>query len=101
MTCEHLLSLEHAIVAAGFPVTFRGKPWSMNCNEWVYFDCVIPLAETRRRFALADCVTDHVHRGTHDGSEAGFVCGIHHDAVMGLHPSTNAGARRFAIDGAS
>ncbi len=46
---------------------------------------VLDLAALRTRFNFAPSVTDHVHRGTHDGSEAGFVCNQCHDGVMGAH----------------
>lgn len=96
MTCEHLIELERAIAAGGFKETFRGAAWSRNCREWVYFDCVLPIDAIRKAFALADCVKDHEHRGTHDGQEAGFICEIHHDGVMGHHPGARPDARRFA-----
>lgn len=95
MTCEHLIELEKAIAAAGFRETFRGAAWSGNCREWVYFDCVLPTDAIRSAFDFADCVKDHVHRGTHDGQEAGFVCEIHKDGVMGLHPDAQPDAQRF------
>lgn len=95
MTCEHLLPLERALAAAGFRETFRGQAWSDNCREWVYYDCVLDLLELRRTLRLAACVHDHVHRGTHDGQEAGFVCEIHRDGVMGLHPDAAPAARWF------
>ncbi|MFO0202255.1 MAG: hypothetical protein ACK528_03910 [Alphaproteobacteria bacterium] len=43
-------------------------------------------------FALnfAPYVVDHVHRGTHDGAQAGFVCDQCHDAIMGAHPGISA-----------
>jgi hypothetical protein len=86
MTCEHLRPLEEELIARGIPETFRGAPWEMNNREWVYFACVLDLPALRARLALAPCVVDHVHRGTHDGSEAGFQCEEHHDAIMGAHP---------------
>jgi hypothetical protein len=95
MTCDHLIDLERAVAAAGHRETFRGTPWSENCREWVYFDCVLPAVAIRERFGLADCVRDHVHRGTHDGSEAGFYCEVHKDGVMGLHPNVRPDAPRF------
>ena len=95
MTCEHLLELENAILAAGFKETFRGAAWSQNCREWVYFDCVLPSPAIRAAFELAECVKDHVHLGTHSGQEAGFVCEVHHDAVMGRHPDASPRAPRF------
>jgi hypothetical protein len=94
MTCEHLIELDRALAEAGFKETFRGAAWSANCREWVYYDCVLDRDAIRRRYELAACVQDHEHRGTHDGQEAGFVCTVHHDGVMGLHPSA-ASARKF------
>ena len=88
MVCSHLKDLESAIIDAGIPETYRGAPWSRNCREWVYFDCVLELTELRERFNLAECVKDHDHRGTHDGSERGFYCSSCHDAIMGVHPGT-------------
>lgn len=93
--CEHLAPLDDALAAAGFKETFRGQAWSDNCREWVYYDCVLDTAAIRRMFALADCVKDHTHRGTHDGQEAGLVCEIHRDGVMGLHPDAVPTARWF------
>ena len=87
MTCEHLRHLEAEILAAGLHETFRGPAWSQNCREWVYFDCYLDRESIRKRLPLADCVHDHEHRGTHDGAEAGFVCTLCHDAIIGLHPS--------------
>ena len=37
----------------GLPPTYRGQPWSLNCRQWVYFDCYIDTAAVRRRFDLA------------------------------------------------
>src|SRR4051794_13129334 len=36
MVCEHLAELEHALIAAHIPITFRGQLWTSNCREWVY-----------------------------------------------------------------
>ena len=85
MICEHLKPLEEAILAKGIRETFRGAAWSQNCREWVYFDCYIDTASVRARFALAACVEEHVHRGTHDGQERGFVCSRCHDGIMGRY----------------
>ena len=88
MVCEHLVTLEAALVEGGYAVTYRGQTWTRNCREWVYFDCVLALADIRRSIALDACVQDHVHRGTHEGSEQGFVCRQDWDAVMGAHPES-------------
>ena len=85
MVCEHLSELEQAIIEAGMVITRRGSAWT-KAREWVYFDCVLDLAECRRRFSLPDFVVDHSHRGTHDGTEQGLVCNRCHDAIMGRHP---------------
>lgn len=91
MTCEHLRDLEQAIQARGIRETYRGQSWSKSCREWVYFDCFIDTAAVRETWSLADCVTDHAHRGTHDGQERGLVCSICHDAIMGRYePSPRA-----------
>lgn len=91
MTCEHLRSLEQAIKARGIRETYRGQPWTTNCREWVYFDCFIDQGAVRSRVALADCVEDHVHRGTHDGQERGFYCSQCHDGVMGRYEPASDG----------
>lgn len=86
MICEHLIALEQALLKAGFRETFRGRAWSTNCREWVYFDCLLSNESIREQFKLADCVEDHDHLGTVDGAESGLVCSVHQDAIMGLHP---------------
>jgi hypothetical protein len=86
MVCEHLSALERELIAAGIAETFRGQAWSENCREWVYFKCVLGLEALRARLTFASCVEDHLHCGTHDGAEAGFVCSACKDAVMGRHP---------------
>ena len=95
MVCEHLSALEREVQARGIKETFRGQAWSDNCREWVYFECVLDLAALRARFDFASCVEDHVHRGTHDGAEAGFVCNQCHDGIMGAHPDVNAHWPRY------
>ncbi len=74
------------MLAAGVGVTSRGQAWSDNCRQWVYFDCFMDLEAVRDRIALAPCVRDHEHLGTHDGSEAGFFCEQCKDGIMGVHP---------------
>jgi hypothetical protein len=61
----------------------------MNCREWVYFDCFIDTESVRCTFDLADCVQEHVHRGTHDGQERGFVCSECYDGIMGRSDRTS------------
>jgi len=87
MICDHLKPLETALIASGHKETYRGTPWSRNCREWVYFDVLLDTDALKNRFKFAPCVKVHSHRGTHDGTEHGFTCDEHHDAVMGVHPS--------------
>ena len=81
--CPHLAKLESAIIQAGIHESWRGKAWSQNCREWVYFDCYIDLQAVRSRMDLPLCIQDHEHRGTHDGSEHGFICTECNDGIMG------------------
>ena len=95
MICEHLRPLEQAILAHGIRETFRGQAWSLNCREWVYFDCFIDTTSVRANLVLSDCVQEHLHRGTHDGQERGFVCSQCYDGVMGSYEQ-NAGIVVFS-----
>ncbi len=90
MLREHLQQLEPELIAAGVKETFRGQAWSRNCREWVYFDCILDRESIRRRIELAECVVDHDHIGTHDGQEAGFVCEICRDGIMGVPGSCSS-----------
>ena len=85
MLCDHLRPIELALQASGARETYRGRPWSDNCREWVYFDRYLDLAKLRAKFPLAAVVVDHIHRGTHDGFERGIVCSEHHDAIVGAY----------------
>ena len=85
MVCEHLLPLEQALLSRGVAEIFRGQAWSMNCREWVYFDCFLDTDAIRKHFTLPEGVHDHSHRGTHDGQERGLVCTVCKDAIMGLY----------------
>lgn len=85
MVCKHLQHIEQAMLAAGMRETYRGKAWSGNCREWVYFDCYLDVDAVRARFTLPDCVVVHKHRGTHDGEEQGLECSLCHDGVMGRY----------------
>ena len=49
MVCEHLRQLEDELIAAGVREKFRGRAWSRNCREWVYFDCYLDRDSIRQR----------------------------------------------------
>ncbi len=83
MVCEHLRSLENALIERGYTVTSRGQAWSDNCREWVYFDCVLDIEAVRKRFSLPYCVRMHENLDCKSGTERGFECIKCRDAVMG------------------
>ena len=62
-----------------------GQPWSKNCRNWTRYECWLDLAAIRRRLNFAACVEDHDYIDTHMGSERGFICVEHNDAVIGDH----------------
>ncbi|SDP96250.1 hypothetical protein SAMN05428975_4192 [Mucilaginibacter sp. OK268] len=84
--CEHLIELERFIKANGIQETFRGKAWSDSCREWVYFDCLLDLTSLRNRFQFPAFILTHINDDNKSGMEAGFVCDLCKDAIMGLHP---------------
>jgi hypothetical protein len=73
MVCEHLRMPEEDIISNGIKVIYRGRAWSLNCREWVFFDCCFDFDSIKRRLNLYDCVIKHEHYGTHDGQELGFI----------------------------
>jgi hypothetical protein len=84
--CEHLRPAEKYLRESGGRVVSVGRPWSANCHIWVYFDRVLDGDRLIRDLELDACVQVHDHRGTHDGSERGIVCTVHHDGIMGPRP---------------
>ena len=88
MTCAHLYPLEKELVEQGMEITFRGKAWSENCREWVYFKCIFSDLEKTIERLIFDrkCIVIHEHKGTHDGQEYGVFCKCCMDGIMGIHP---------------
>jgi hypothetical protein len=83
MLCNHLRPVEDALKQAGAKELSRGQAWAKNCREWVYVDLHLDTATILAKFKLPALVEEHVHHGTHDGSERGIVCTEHQDAIMG------------------
>lgn len=79
--CEHLASVQAALVAGGNRIYSCCQPWSQNCHIWVYFERPLDCASLIR--GLDSCVQLNEHGGTHDGSERGLVCNTHNDGLMG------------------
>jgi hypothetical protein len=84
MVCDHLRALEEELLGRGVTVTYRGRAWSKDCREWVYFDVVLDTEALARRFAFAPGVRVHENPDPRSGLERGFFCTECHDAVMGL-----------------
>ena len=91
MLCKHLQPLEQEILSKHVKELSRGKPWTKNCREWVYFDCYFDVPSIQKRMSLPDCVKYHELLGTHDGQEAGFECTKCKDAIMGHHKAYSEG----------
>ena len=85
--CEHLADTLQYILDRGAQISSCGQAWSENCHIWVYFDTLLDCDSLIKGLSLDPCVQIHDHRGTHEGSERGLECTIHHDALMGPHPS--------------
>jgi len=86
MVCEHLHTLEHALMEAGIPETFRGQAWTKNCREWVYFHCKLNIELIRTTFELPSNILERINHDPRSGREHGLVCQTCHDAIMGRHP---------------
>jgi hypothetical protein len=84
--CEHLAGLETELKNRGIKETFRGKAWSENSREWVYYDCVLGIDKLRRKFNFPDSVKIQINDDNKLGMEAGFYCELCKDGIMGIHP---------------
>ena len=89
--CEHLNPLEQELSQRRISVTYRGSPWSQNCREWVYYDCVLDTESLRRRMSLPAFVVVHTNSDIKSGLEHGFECQECRDAIMGVHPDAGKG----------
>jgi hypothetical protein len=85
--CEHLAGALQYILDQGAQIFSCGQAWTENCHIWAYFDTLLDCDGLMTGLSLDPCVQIHDHRGTHEGSERGLVCSVHHDALMGPHPS--------------
>jgi hypothetical protein len=83
MLCEHLRELENKLKEAGFVETWRGKAWTENCREWVYFDVVLDIDRILHDFTLSPCLRRHENLDPKSGTERGLVCEACRDAIMG------------------
>jgi len=93
--CEHLQPIEKLLRELGVRFVWVGQPWSKNCHRWAQVEdrIVLNTDAIEQRLNLAPSIVVHTHRGTHDGSEHGFVCNQCNDAIMGGHPDTTSIAK--------
>lgn len=89
--CEHLLQLDIELKRKGIKETFRGKAWSKNCREWVYYDCVLDLDQIKNRYNFPEFIVTHVNDDVKSGMEAGLFCDQCKDAIIGIHPKVGQG----------
>lgn len=91
--CIHLDVLEKELVNLGVTETFRGKAWSKNCREWIYYDCLLNTKSLMKRLQLPAFIEVHTINDNKRGLEHGLVCTMCQDAIMGLHPDMAKGKR--------
>jgi hypothetical protein len=91
--CEHLQVLEAELKRRGIVEHYRGKTWTANCHEFVYFDCYFDFASVQKRLQLPDCIQHHVNDDERSGLEDGFYCSRCHDAIVGLHPRSGVAGK--------
>lgn len=86
LMCEHLKPLENYLNVKNIPETFRGKPWSIHCNEWIYFDCILNTTQLIAKFQFSAFVVVQQNDDPRTGTELGLFCTECNDAILGLHP---------------
>lgn len=95
--CEHLKILEKYLKDKGIQETFRGKSWSENCNEWIYFDCVLDIETLKKEFRLDNCIETHDYVDIKVANELGLFCTICKDGIMGLNPKNSLTKNKITV----
>jgi hypothetical protein len=96
--CEHLKKAEDYIKSKGIKESWRGQPWTENCREWIYFDCVLSPQNLKTKLQLEDFVQVHDYSDTKAGSELGLICSICKDGIMGMHPESSIAKQMPVIE---
>ena len=47
--CIHLIELDNYLKNKLIKELFRGQVWSKNCNEWVYYDCILNIKKIEEK----------------------------------------------------
>jgi hypothetical protein len=82
--CRHLIELDNYIKRKGIKELFRGKAWSENCNEWVFYDRIIDIDKIKEKIKPDKCVTVHKYYDIKIANELGFFCSNCNDAIIGF-----------------
>jgi hypothetical protein len=96
--CEHLIELENYIIDKNIKEIFRGKSWSENCREWVYYDCVFNIDRLKKKFNLSNCVIIHEYNDIKIANELGFYCNSCKDAIIGFSPSNKKTKDKIMVE---
>ena len=96
--CKHLQVLENYIQEKKITETFRGQAWSNNCNEWVYYDCILDTENLKLKFALDECVKTHDYIDIKVANELGLVCEICKDGIMGFNPKSPLTKNKITVN---
>jgi hypothetical protein len=96
--CTHLQVLENYIKEKKVAETFRGKAWSNNCNEWVYFDCILDTEKLKEKLNLDKCIKTHDYIDIKVANELGLVCETCKDGIMGQNPKSPLTKNKITVD---
>ncbi len=83
--CIHLQKAEDYIKASGLRESWPGQAWSLNCREWIYFNCSFSPAKLIEKPGPEDCVTIHDYYDIKVGAELGLFCESCKDGIMSIH----------------
>jgi hypothetical protein len=95
--CEHLKPLEEYIKAKNIQETFSGKAWRENCNEWIYYDCVLDIDSLKTKLQLDDCVEIHDYIDIKVANELGFYCTKCKDGIMGFNTKSHLTTNKITV----
>ena len=96
--CEHLAELDDYIKNKGIKELFRGKAWSKNCNEWVYYDCIIDIEKIKKKFPFNNCIKIHEFNDIKTANELGFFCDDCKDGIMGFNPNNKQTENKIILE---
>jgi hypothetical protein len=95
--CEHLIELDYYIKSKNIKEIFRGKAWSKNCREWVYYDCILNIDKLKEKFNLNNCVEIHEYNDIKVANELGFYCNNCKDAVIGFSQNNKEASKKIIV----